>query len=58
MSLAPGVPGEEVLRFAREHHSDLIVLAWHGAWEGEHAATLKAVLAGAASPVMVMRTPG
>ena len=57
MSLAPGVPGEEVLRFAGEHGSDLIVLAWHGEWEGEHAATLKAVLGHAAAfPAMVIRT--
>ena len=56
MSLAPGVPGEEVLRFEREHGSDLIVLAWRGEWEGEHAATVKAVLGHAESAAMVIRT--
>jgi nucleotide-binding universal stress UspA family protein len=56
ISLAPGVPGDEILRFAREHESDLIVLAWRGEWEGRHAATVKAVLGRAASAVMVIRT--
>jgi nucleotide-binding universal stress UspA family protein len=56
MSLAHGVAGAEVVRFAGEHGSDLIVLAWRGAWEGAHAATVKTVLAHAASPVMVLRT--
>jgi nucleotide-binding universal stress UspA family protein len=58
MSLAPGLPGEEVLRFEREHGSDLIVLAWRGEWEGEHAATVKMVLAHAESAAMVIRTEG
>lgn len=56
MSLAPGVPGEQVLRFASEHGSDLIVLAWHGDWEGEHATTVKWVLSHATCPVMIIRT--
>jgi nucleotide-binding universal stress UspA family protein len=56
MFLAPGVPGDEVLRFANTHRSDLIVLAWRGEWEGGHAATVKAVLGHAASAVMVIRT--
>jgi nucleotide-binding universal stress UspA family protein len=56
MSLGTGAPGEEVLRHAAENASDLIVLAWRGAWDGEHAATVKAVLRGASCPVMVTRS--
>lgn len=56
MSLAPGVTSEQVLRFAREHETDLTVLAWKGEWEGEHAATLKAILGHTTSPVMIIRT--
>jgi nucleotide-binding universal stress UspA family protein len=56
MSLGTGTPGEEVLRRAGEHASDLIVLAWRGAWEGERAATVKAVLRGAPCPVMIVRS--
>lgn len=54
MSLAHGAPGDEVLRFAAEQASDLIVLAWRGEWEGERAATVKAVVRRAACPVMVI----
>jgi nucleotide-binding universal stress UspA family protein len=56
MSLAHGDPGDEVLRNATEHASDLIVLAWRGVWEGEHAATVKTVLHHAACPVMIVRS--
>jgi len=56
MSLGTGAPGDEVLRRAAEQASDLIVLAWRGAWEGERAATLKAVLRGAPCPVMIVRS--
>jgi nucleotide-binding universal stress UspA family protein len=56
LSLAPGVPRDEVLRFAADHGSDLIVLAWRGEWEGEQAAIVKTVLRHAASPAMVIRT--
>lgn len=55
MWLARGVPGQEVLRTAAEQCDDLIVLAWHGAWEGKHASTVKAVLQGARAPVMICR---
>jgi nucleotide-binding universal stress UspA family protein len=56
MSLGTGAPGEEVLRRAADHASDLIVLAWRGAWKGERAATVKAVLRGAPCPVMIIRS--
>jgi nucleotide-binding universal stress UspA family protein len=55
--VAHGAPGVEALRFAAEHASDLIVLAWHGNWEGTHAATLKTVIRNAPAPVMVIRDP-
>jgi len=55
MWLARGVPGDEVLRVASERGDDLIVLAWRGAWEGEHAATVKTVLQNAPCPVMLFR---
>jgi nucleotide-binding universal stress UspA family protein len=58
LSLAHGAPGEEALRACGEHASDLIVLAWRGVWEGEHAATVKSVVHHAACPVMVIRVPG
>jgi nucleotide-binding universal stress UspA family protein len=56
MSLGTRVPGEEVIRSAAEHASDLIVLAWRGAWERERAVTVKAVLRGAPCPVMIIRS--
>ena len=56
ISLGTGEPGEEVIRSAAEHASDLIVLAWRGAWDGERAATVKAVLRGAPCPVMIVRS--
>jgi nucleotide-binding universal stress UspA family protein len=47
--------GAEVVRVAREHDSDLIVLAWHGTLEGKHAAIVKAALQDAHCPVLVVR---
>jgi len=55
MSLAHGSPSEEVLRFAAKQASDLIILAWRGEWEGEHAATAKAIIRRASCPVVVVR---
>jgi len=57
MSLAHGAPGEEVLRHCAEYGNDLILLAWRGVWQGQHATTLKTVVYGAACPVMVVRVP-
>lgn len=56
MSLGTGAPSDEVLRRAAENASDLVVLAWRGAWDGERAATVKAVLRGAPCPVMIIRS--
>jgi nucleotide-binding universal stress UspA family protein len=53
--MAAGEPGEEIVRVARQHESDLIVLAWHGVWEAEHALTMKEVIRRAPCPVLVVR---
>jgi nucleotide-binding universal stress UspA family protein len=55
MFLVQGEPADEALRFAAEHATDLIVLAWRGRWEGKVAATVKDVLHRATCPVMVIR---
>jgi nucleotide-binding universal stress UspA family protein len=55
MLVANGAPGDEVLRVARDHADDLIVLAWRGAWESGRAAIFKAVMRRTGCPVMVMR---
>jgi nucleotide-binding universal stress UspA family protein len=55
MVLTSGHLGGEILRFASEQESDLIVLAWRGAWERERAAALKTVVRAAPCPVMVLR---
>lgn len=55
LSLAKGDPGDEIVRFASEHGSDLIVLAWRGHFEAERAATLKAVIQAAPCPVFILR---
>ncbi len=52
--LSVGEPGVETARFARERRTDLIVVAWHGTWEG-HAAAVKAVIRDAPCPIMVLR---
>lgn len=55
LSLAKGEPSQEIVRFATEHESDLIVLAWRGHLEAERAATLKAVIQAAPCPVFILR---
>jgi nucleotide-binding universal stress UspA family protein len=55
VALAVGEPGEEIARFARVHHVDLIVLAWHGQIGPARAAVLKRVLAEAPSPLLLLR---
>jgi nucleotide-binding universal stress UspA family protein len=53
--MATGEPGEEIVRVAREYESDLVVLAWHGVWEAEHALTMKEVIRNAPCPELVVR---
>lgn len=53
--VAPGEPGEQIIRVASERGSDLIVLAWHGSLAPARAATLKRVIRGAPCPALVLR---
>ncbi|HVC33822.1 MAG TPA: universal stress protein [Chloroflexota bacterium] len=53
--LATGEPADAIVRFVRDHQSDLIALAWRGHLEEKRAATLKAVITAAPCPVMVTR---
>jgi len=55
MALAVGDPGDEIARFARSHHVDLVVLGWHGNWEREHAVAVKTVLRSSPCPVLLLR---
>jgi nucleotide-binding universal stress UspA family protein len=55
MALAVGETGEEIARFARENHVDMIVLGWHGTLAAEHAATLRAVLREPPCPLLLLR---
>lgn len=55
LHVAQGEPGAEIVRFAKAHAADLIVLAWHGSLEETHAATLKAVIHEAPCPVLILR---
>lgn len=54
--LRRGDPAEEILRFAAENESDLIVLVWRGQFRGKRALTIKAVLRAAPCPVLVLHT--
>jgi nucleotide-binding universal stress UspA family protein len=53
--LVVGNPGEEIVRFAREHPVDLIVLAWRGMLEPKRAAAARAVLGAAPCPILFLR---
>jgi len=54
MALELGVPGDEVVRYAAEHASDLIVLVWRHDWDEDRALTTKTILRRAGCPVMVI----
>ncbi len=54
--VAAGEPGAEIVRIAREHSSDLVILAWRGMWEAERACVVKAVVQRCPSPVLIVRT--
>lgn len=51
-----GDPATEILRFASEHDSDVIVLEWRGRMDAAHAKVVKGVVTGAPCPVMLLRT--
>jgi nucleotide-binding universal stress UspA family protein len=54
--VAHGHPGGEIVRFAREHGIDLIVVAWKGLHEPYRGTTAKEILKDAPCPVLVLRT--
>jgi nucleotide-binding universal stress UspA family protein len=54
LHLATGDPGAEIVRFAADHDASLIVVAWHGSLDAQHATALKTVLARAPCPVLVL----
>lgn len=54
LSMAAGNPGVEIVRAARRDDVSLIVLVWHGRWQGERALTLKCVVHQAERPVLVL----
>jgi nucleotide-binding universal stress UspA family protein len=58
VALAVGEPGAQIVRFARDHHVDLIVLGWHGQIEPTRAAVVKAVLREGPSPLLLLRVAG
>ena len=53
--LRAGEPGAEIVRFARERQSDLIVLAWRGYLDRERAGTLRIVIRDAPCPMLILR---
>jgi nucleotide-binding universal stress UspA family protein len=53
--MAAGKPNAEILRFAREHAINLVVMTWQGWWDPEHAQTLKEVIRESTCPVLVLR---
>ncbi|HTN89078.1 MAG TPA: universal stress protein [Sorangium sp.] len=53
--LGKGAPAAEILRFAGELASDLVVLVWHGQLADHHGGIFRDVLCGAPCPVMVLR---
>ncbi|WP_437811755.1 universal stress protein [Sorangium sp. So ce1078] len=53
--LGKGEPAAEILRFAGQLASDLVVLVWHGHLEDHHGGVFRDVLCGAPCPVMVLR---
>jgi nucleotide-binding universal stress UspA family protein len=54
-ALRVGRAGVEIVRFARDNHVDLIVLGWHGSWEGEHAGAIKDVIRDSPCPILLFR---
>lgn len=51
-----GEPWDEILRFAAERETDLIVLEWHGRFDPTHAAVVRGVLEKSPCPVLLLRT--
>jgi len=55
MALVVGETGEEINRFARDNHVDLIVCGWHGTLNAEHAGAIRAVLREPPCPLLLLR---
>lgn len=55
--LGQGETGSEVLRVAEREGADLVVLAWHGTLDPDHATVFKALLRRAPCPLMILRVP-
>lgn len=53
LSVTGGQAGSELAQAAREHNSDLVVMAWHGHWEHEDCAT-RVVIRNAGCPVLLV----
>lgn len=53
--LRSGEPAAEILRFAAERDSDLIVLEWRGRLDPAHAKVVRGVLVDALCPVLLLR---
>lgn len=51
-----GRPAEEILRFATDTGTDLIVLEWRGKFDPAHAYVVRRVLEDAPCPVLLLRT--
>ncbi|MGE5358751.1 MAG: universal stress protein [Bacteroidales bacterium] len=48
-----GEPADAIVRFAGEHETDLVVIAWVAGWEPEQRTTMRKVIDQAPSPLMV-----
>ena len=55
LALAVGDPGAEIIRSARDHGADLVVLGWHGDLESDHPLVAKAVIRKMACPLLMLR---
>ena len=51
-----GTPGKVITRFATDHASDLIILAWGGSLDATRARTFKDVIHHSPCPTIVLRT--
>ena len=51
-----GVPGEHVLRVAREAGVDMVALGWSRCLEEGHATVVRDVVAGSSIPVLLVAT--
>lgn len=55
VSLSCGEPAEEIVKFAENNGSELIVVVWHGSFAQTRAKVLKKLLSETDCPIMLMR---